>query len=85
MCFVLFLLTVSMEILIVLLLSQNMTVDKLLPMSNSERMSCNQTAWMQAFTAPLYSTSAKDNAMEAYFFLDRQMGPAPNIKTNPEV
>ena len=62
-----------------------MTVYKVLPISNSERMPCKQTAWMQEFNAPLYSTYDEDNAMEAYFFLDQQMGPPPNINKNLEV
>ena len=48
-------------------------------------MPCNQTAWMQAFTTPRYSTSAEDSAMEAFFFLDQKMGPPPNMKTYLEV
>ena len=60
-------------------------MDKVLPRSNSERMPCNQTAWMQVFTAPRYSTSAEDNAMAACFFLDPKMGPPPNMNTYPEV
>ena len=74
-----------MEIFIALWLSQNMTVDKVLPILNSERIPCNQTTWMQAFTAPLYSTYAEDNGMEAFFFLDQKMGPPPNMNTYLEV
>ena len=62
-----------------------MIVDKALPKSNFERMPCNQTAWMQAFTTPRYSASAEDNAMVAYFFLDQKMGPPPNMKTYPKL
>ena len=40
---------------------------------------------MQAFTAPRYSTSAEDSAMEACFLLDQQIGPPPNMNTYPEV
>ena len=50
-----------------------------------ERMPCNQTTWMQAFTAPRLSAFAEDNAMASYFFLDQQMGPPPNMKTYLEV
>ena len=62
-----------------------MIVDKTLPISNSEKIPCNQTAWMQAFTAPLYSTSAKESAMESCFLLDQKIEPPPNIDTYPEV
>ena len=47
-----------------------MIVEKVLLISNSERMPCNQTTWMQAFTAPLYSASIEDNAMASYLLLD---------------
>ena len=74
-----------MDILIALLLSQNRTVDKVLPISNSEIIPCNQTTWMQAFTTPRYSAFAEDNAMAAYFLLDQKMGPPPNMKTYLEI
>ena len=62
-----------------------MTVEKLLSISNSERIPCNQTAWKQAFTAPLYLASTEDNAMETYFLPEKKMGPPPNIKKYLEV
>ena len=64
---------------------QKRIVDKVLPRSNSEQMPCNQTSWMQAFTAPRYSTSAEDNAMAACFFLDQQMVPPQKMNTYLEV
>ena len=60
-------------------------MDKVLPITNYDIMPCNQTTWMQAFTAPMYLTSTEENAMVAFFFLDQQMGPPPNINTYPEV
>ena len=62
-----------------------MTVDKALSISNLDKMPCSQTAWMQAFTAPLYSASAEESALATYFLLDQQMGPPPNMTTYPEV
>ena len=55
------------------------------PLINSEKIPCNQTAWMQAFTAPLYLAFAEENAMTACFLLDQKMGTPPNIKTYLEV
>ena len=62
-----------------------MTLEKALPMSNSERMPCNQTTWMPSFTTPLYSGSAEDNAMDAFILLDQKMEPPPNINTYSKV
>ena len=62
-----------------------MTVEKALLISNSDRMPCNQTTWMQAFTAPLYLAYVEDNAMIALFLLEKKMGPPPNINTYLEV
>ena len=59
-------------------------MEKVLPISNFERMPCNQRAWMQAFIAPLYSASTEDNAMTSCFLLDQQMGPPTNINTYPK-
>ena len=60
-------------------------MDKVLPKSNSERMPCNQIAWMQEFTAPQYSASVEDNAMAACFLLEKKMWPPTNMKTYPKV
>ena len=67
------------------LIFTNRIVEKLLPISNFERIPCNQTAWMQAFTAPRYLASTEDSAMATCFLLDQQMGPPPNMNTYPEV
>ena len=40
---------------------------------------------MGAFTAPLYSALAEESARVACFLLDQQIGPDPNMNTNPEV
>ena len=66
-CLVLYLVTGSVDISITLWFSQKRTVDKVLPRSNFGRIPCNQIAWVQAFTAPQYSTSTEDNAMVACF------------------
>ena len=60
-------------------------MDEALPISNSKKIPYSQTAWMQALTAPLYSASAEERKMEAYFLLDQKIGSLPNIKTYMEV
>ena len=62
-----------------------MTMDKALPISNSDRMPCSQTTYMHAFIAPLYSAPAKESAMKTHFLMDQKMGPPPNINTYPKV
>ena len=46
-CLVLYLVTGSVDILIALWFSQNRTMDKVLPISNSKRIPCIQAVWLQ--------------------------------------
>ena len=73
-CLVLFLVTRYVDIIKKLWLSQNRTVEKVLPRSNIERIPCNQTAWMQAFTAPRYSASAEDKCYGCLLFARPENG-----------
>ena len=81
MCLVLFICTGSMEILISLLLSHQMTVGESNATSSSRRIPCNHTHCVAVFTAPLYVASAEDREMVCFLFLEKNMGPCTIINT----
>ena len=52
---------------------------------NSRRIPYNQTHYVAALTATLYSDSADESEIVCCFLLEHKMGPSSSINTKPEV
>ena len=53
--------------------------------SSSQRMPCNHTHCVAAFTTPLYSASTEEREIVWCLLLEKKMGPLESINKKPEV
>ena len=68
-----------------LLFSTQMLVGEWIVTPNSWRIPCNQTHYVAALTATLYSAYVDESEMVWCFLTDQKIGPSANIKKKPEV
>ena len=67
-----------------LLFSTQIFVGEKIVTPNSRRIPCNQTHYVVASTASLYSASADESEMVCCFLIDQKMGPSSRINKKPE-
>ena len=84
-CFVFFLWTRSLYILMEIWLSTQMLVGESNATPNSWRIPCNQTHGVAAFTAPLYSAYVEEREIVCCLLLEQKIGPSASMKTKTEV
>ena len=66
-------------------LSTQMLVGESIVTPNFQRIPCNQTHYVAALAAALYSAFADESEMVCYFLLDQKMGPSKNMKKKTDV